>query len=81
MRHHRTKTAALAAVIACTLGSAAIAQTTAPGGTTGPGAGAGTTTRTDDRGFDWGLLGLLGLIGLAGLSGRNRATTTSTMNR
>jgi MYXO-CTERM domain-containing protein len=81
MHLQRTKTLALAAVIACTIGGAAVAQTNAPGTTTNPG-----PARTDDRGFDWGWLGLLGLAGLAGLSGRNRihatdTTGTSSINR
>jgi MYXO-CTERM domain-containing protein len=31
-----------------------------------------TTTRTEDRGSNWGWIGLLGLLGLAGLAGRRR---------
>jgi MYXO-CTERM domain-containing protein len=31
-----------------------------------------TTTRTEDRGSNWGWIGLIGLIGLAGLAGRRR---------
>ncbi|WP_201305956.1 WGxxGxxG family protein [Roseomonas harenae] len=83
MRHHRTKTLALAAAIACTLGGAAVAQTTGttPGAGTTTGTPGATTTRTDDRGFNWGWLGLLGLAGLAGLTGRNRTTHNSTLNR
>ena len=35
-----------------------------------------TTTRTEDRGSNWGWIGLLGLIGLAGLAGRRREEPT-----
>jgi MYXO-CTERM domain-containing protein len=34
-----------------------------------------TTTRTEDRGSDWGWLGLLGLLGLAGLMRRREEPT------
>jgi hypothetical protein len=83
MRHHRTKTLALAAAIVFTLGGAAVAQTTGatPGTGTTTGTTGATTTRTDDRGFNWGWLGLLGLAGLAGLTGRNRSSHNSTLNR
>lgn len=42
-----------------------------------PATGQTTEQRTEDDGFDWGLLGLLGLIGLAGLAGKNNARSTT----
>jgi hypothetical protein len=73
MQSQRIKMLTLAAAIACTIGGAAVAQTTAPGT-----AGSPAPARSDDRGFDWGWLGLIGLAGLAGLTGRNRTHATHT---
>ena len=56
------------------LGLSALAQT---GGQQGYQDRTTTTTRTDDRGSNWGWIGLLGLIGLAGLAGRRREETTT----
>lgn len=55
------------------LGLSALAQT---GGQQGYQDRPTTTTRTEDRGSDWGWIGLLGLFGLAGLMGRRREETT-----
>jgi MYXO-CTERM domain-containing protein len=51
------------------LGLSALAQTS---GQQGYQDRTATTTRTEDRGGNWGWIGLIGLIGLAGLAGRRR---------
>ena len=70
----RPQAAALSASLFLGLGGAALAQATT---TTAPTANT-ATTRSDDRGFDYGWLGLLGLLGLGGLMRRERFNTTRT---